>query len=42
MPEYSLIQTYIRCDETKFNDILKTYSKLLIEIGFPQKFLIEA
>lgn len=33
MPEYSQIQTYVRCDERNFSDVINHFSKVLADLN---------
>ena len=41
MPEYSHIQTYIRCNEDNFKENLLKFKLLLKEIGFNDDYILE-
>jgi len=41
MPEYSQIQTYIRCNKETFKDKMEQFQLLLNEIGFSDNYILE-
>ncbi len=41
MPEYSHIQTYVKCNKDNYNTILNQFACVLSELGFDKEFLSE-
>jgi hypothetical protein len=41
MPEYSQVQTYVRCHKDNFSEVLSQFSKVLIYLGFDENYIEE-
>ncbi|MDF2804834.1 MAG: hypothetical protein K0S61_4739 [Anaerocolumna sp.] len=41
MPEYSHIQTYVKCNESNFAKILSEFSQVLASLGFDESYIRE-
>ncbi len=42
MPEYSQIQTYVKCDKDSYTSTLSRFKNLLAQIGFDEKYLADS